>query len=150
MSHCMRDRIRFVSLAVAICAVTTGVFAQVSVDPQPVDTSALPDIAPGNDTWITRNPYRDDPAVYATAQRIGQTAFAHNCARCHGVDAVSDGIVPDLRYLDAKEAGDLWFISRYRHGLKRDGKVYMPPIGQALGQKTGWAIRSWLDARHQK
>lgn len=150
MSCHIKRRFRISSLAVAVSAVATSLFAQVNVAPQPVNTSALPDIAPSNDAWTTRNPYRDDLTVYAAAQKIGQGAFEHNCARCHGANAVSDGIVPDLRYLDPREAGDLWFISRYRHGLKRDGKVHMPPMGEALGQKAGWAIRSWLDTQYRK
>lgn len=150
MAHSIADRFFLASLALAACAIASSLCAQVNVDPQPVDTSALPDIQPRNDAWIIRNPYRADPAVYATAQGIGKVAFAQNCARCHGANAVSDGIIPDLRYLDPGEAGDEWFITRYHHGLKRDGKVYMPPMGDALGQKTGWAIRSWLDTQHRK
>jgi cytochrome c-550 PedF len=138
------------SILLALGSVTTRLIAQTDVAPQPVDTSALPDIAPDNDTWVTTNPYRGDPAVYATAQKIGKAAFAQNCARCHGPDAISAGYVPDLRHLDPKETGDEWFITRYHHGLKRDGKVYMPPMGEMLGQKTGWAIRSWLDTRYEQ
>jgi cytochrome c-550 PedF len=137
------------SLALAAGAVSTRLRAQADVSVQPVGTSALPDIQPGNDQWIVQNPYRADPAVYATAQRIGKQAYGKNCARCHGPDAVSAGIVPDLRHLDPQESGDEWFITRYHHGLKRDGKVFMPPMGEMLGQKTGWAIRSWLDAKHE-
>ncbi len=138
------------SLAVAMGAVATHLGAQEDASPVPVDTAALPDLGPDQERWLTRNPYRADPATYAKAQQVGQEAFAKNCARCHGPDAVSAGIFPDLRYLDPLEAGDTWFISRYHHGLKRDGKVLMPPLGETLGQKTGWAIRSWLDARHMK
>jgi len=25
----------------------------------------------------------------------------------------------------------------------------MPPMGEILGQKTGWAIRTWLETKHQ-
>jgi cytochrome c-550 PedF len=154
MSHPFHGRLLFASLALAGCALASGLMAQgntapLAVAPRPVDTSALPDIAGDNDAWITANPYRADPAVYATAQQVGRLAFEQNCSRCHGHDAVSAGIVPDLRYLDAGEAGDEWFITRFHHGLKRDGKVLMPPLGEALGQKTGWAIRSWLDSRHK-
>ena len=127
-----------------------AVFAHGNVTPQAVDTSALPDIQPGNDAWQTKNPYRADPAAYAKAQKIGESAYGQNCARCHGLEAISGGIAPDLRYLDAGEAGDEWYIQRFQHGSVRDGKVYMPPMGDVLGQKAGWAIRSWLDTKHEE
>ncbi|WP_375286558.1 cytochrome c-550 PedF [Sphingomonas sp.] len=137
--------------AALIASVSIGhaVFAHGNVTPQAVDTSALPDVQPGNETWVTKNPYRADPAVYAKAQKIGESAYGQNCARCHGLEAISGGIAPDLRYLDAGEAGDEWFIQRFQHGSVRDGKVYMPPMGDVLGQKAGWAIRSWLDTKHE-
>lgn len=119
------------------------VSAHGDVTPQAVDTSALPDI--GTD-WLMKNPYADN----ATAIAIGQSAYGQNCARCHGLDAESGGIAPDLRYLELGESGDEWYIQRYQHGASHDGKVYMPPFGEVLGQKTGWAIRSWLVTKHQE
>lgn len=113
------------------------------VTPQAVDTSALPEI--GTD-WLVKNPY----AGNATAVAIGQSAYGQNCARCHGLDAESGGIAPDLRYLELGESGDEWFIQRYQHGASHDGKVYMPAFGEVLGQKAGWAIRSWLVTKHQE
>jgi mono/diheme cytochrome c family protein len=46
-----------------------------------------------------------------------------NCARCHGLDAESGGIAPDLRYLEVGDAGDEWYIQRFQHGSSHDGKV---------------------------
>ncbi len=119
------------------------VTAHDNVTPQPVDTSKLPDIG---EEWRTVNPYRGNP----DAIKIGESAYGGNCARCHGLEAISGGIAPDLRYLEVGEAGDEWFIGRYRHGAARDGKVFMPPFGDIIGQKAGWAIRSWLDTKHQE
>ncbi|PPJ40525.1 cytochrome c-550 PedF, partial [Pseudoxanthomonas sp. KAs_5_3] len=48
------------------------------------------------------------------------------------------------------DSGDEWFIQRYQHGSSHDGKVYMPPFGDVLGQKAGWAIRAWLETKHQE
>jgi len=148
----MKLRIEAMALVAAallmVGSVSERVFAHGNVVPQPVDTSALPDIKPSNDTWLTVNPYRADAAVYATAQKIGESAYGQNCARCHGLEAISGGIAPDLRYLDVKDAGDEWFANRCHHGSVRDGKVYMPPMGDILGQKACWAIRSWLDTVH--
>jgi len=39
-------------------------------------------------------------------------------------------------------------VQRYHHGSSHDGKVYMPPMGEILGQKAGWAIRAWLETKH--
>lgn len=144
-------KVRFEAVALAFSALllsaslSNRVIAHGNVLPQAVDTSALPDVKPNNDTWVTENPYRKDPAVYAKAQAIGESAYGQNCARCHGLEAISGGIAPDLRALDAKEAGDEWYIERCHKGSARDGKVYMPPMGDVLGQKACWAIRSWLD-----
>lgn len=143
----MRTFSNFVALAaVAALSVSLGsqLYAHGDVTPQAVDTSALPDIQPNNDTWLEHNPYRGN----AKAIEIGQSAYAQNCARCHGLGAVSGGIAPDLRYLELGDEGDGWYMERYRHGSVRDGKVYMPPMADALGQKAGWAIRSWLETVH--
>jgi cytochrome c-550 PedF len=130
----------------AAVSIGSGVFAHGNVLPQPVDTTALPDIVPNNDTWLIKNPYRGN----ALAIKIGESAYGQNCARCHGLEAISGGIAPDLRSLDVGEAGDEWFAQRYHHGSARDGKVYMPPLGEVLGQKAGWAIRAWLDTKHEE
>lgn len=136
------------ALLVAAAAFSVSIGSRLSahgdVTPQPVDTTALPDIQPNNDTWLEHNPYRGN----AKAVEIGQSAYAQNCARCHGLGAVSGGIAPDLRYLELGDEGDTWYMERYRHGSVRDGKVYMPPMAEALGQKAGWAIRSWLETVH--
>lgn len=130
-------------LAVGVwSSAVTPLRAHGNVTPQPVDTSALPEI--GAD-WLKKNPYEGN----AKAIAIGESAFGQNCARCHGLDAQSGGIAPDLRYLELGESGDEWFINRFQHGSSHDGKVYMPPFGDVLGQKAGWAIRSWLVTKHE-
>ena len=130
--------------ALAVLGGTTAsqLLAHGDVTPQAVDTSALPDIG---EEWLEKNPYSGN----AKAIEIGQSAYGQNCARCHGLDAESGGIAPDLRYLEQGESGDQWFAERYRHGSSHDGKVYMPPFGDVLGQKTGWAIRAWLETKHE-
>lgn len=130
--------------AIAGGAIASSLSAHGNVTPQAVDTSALPDLAGGNDTWVTVNPYRGNEK----AMEIGQSAYGQNCARCHGLDAISGGIAPDLRYLETGDSGDEWYIQRFQHGSSRDGKVYMPPMGDVLGQKAGWAIRTWIESKH--
>lgn len=131
------------SLAIFGGAITTSLLAHGNVTPQAVDTSALPDVGTA---WLQKNPYSGN----ATAIAIGESAYGQNCARCHGLDAESGGIAPDLRYLETGESGDQWFVERFQHGSSHDGKVYMPPFGEVLGQKAGWAIRSWLETKHQE
>lgn len=128
--------------SLSIISVGSSLMAHGDVTPQAVDTSALPNIG---EEWLKQNPYRGN----ATAIKIGQSAYGQNCARCHGLGAESGGIAPDLRYLEPGDTGDEWYIQRYQHGSSHDGKVYMPPMGEALGQKAGWAIRSWLETKYQ-
>lgn len=132
-------------LGVAIAALATTVGPQImahgDVTPQAVDTSALPDIG---EAWLETNPYSGN----AKAIEIGTSAYAQNCARCHGLQAISGGIAPDLRYLELGAEGDAWYLERFRHGSSRDGKVYMPPFGDVLGQKAAWAIRAYLETQH--
>ena len=122
-------------------ASSSQILAHGNVTPQAVDTSALPDI--GED-WLEANPYSGDEK----AIEIGSSAYNQNCARCHGLQAISGGIAPDLRYLELGPSGDEWFVERFRNGSSHDGKVYMPPFGEVLGQKAGWAIRSWLETQY--
>ena len=121
------------------CLSIAGIaFAHGNVTPQAVDTTALPEIG---EAWLKVNPYRGN----AKAIEIGKSGYNQNCARCHGLEVISGGIAPDLRYLDKGEAGDEWFAERFQHGAVRNGAVYMPPFAPVLGQKAGWAIRSYLD-----
>jgi cytochrome c-550 PedF len=115
------------------------------VAPQPVNTDALPDV--GED-WATENPYRGaDHDVWAKAVEIGASGYTQNCARCHGLEVVSGGLAPDLRYLEADEFGDEWFLERFRHGYTQDGITKMPAFGDLLGQKAAWAIRTYIETR---
>lgn len=129
------------SLALVAAVSGTKLLAHGDVTPQAIDTSKLPEIGA---EWLKHNPYRGN----AVAVKIGESAYAQNCARCHGLQAISGGIAPDLRYLELGDPGDEWYIERYQHGSSRDGKVYMPPFGEVLGQKGGWAIRSYLETVH--
>ena len=87
-----------------------------------------------------------------------------NCARCHGLEAISGGIAPDLRKLDndcaslkdtVKKAAcvkemDGYFIGKVRRGVSRNGAVYMPPFDGILQQEAVWAIKSYLETRREK
>ncbi|MBR2537327.1 MAG: cytochrome c-550 PedF [Hyphomicrobium sp.] len=110
------------------------------VTPQPVDTTGLE--ALGSE-WRTENPFRGN----AAAVKIGMSAYNQNCARCHGIDAISGGIAPDLRALDDNAEGDAWFINRVRKGAMINGDVKMPPFENLMNQEAMWAIRAYIDSR---
>jgi cytochrome c-550 PedF len=129
------------ALGLALAA-PSAVNAHGDVVPQAVDTSTLKSL--GAD-WRTSNPYRKDKE----AIRIGSSAYTQNCARCHGIDAISGGIAPDLRYLPLGDEGDEIFMQRIRRGSVRDGRVYMPPFEGIFSQEAMWTIRAWLETVHE-
>ena len=118
------------------------------IAPQPVNTDALPDIG---EEWLTENPYRNaGKDVWQTAVDIGASGYNQNCARCHGLGAVSGGVAPDIRFLEAEEEGDEWFMERFQHGYTQNGITKMPAFGELLGQKAAWAIRTYVETRRTK
>ena len=139
--------IRSLLAAAACVGLATVAFGHGDVTPQPVNTDALPEIG---EEWLTENPYRSSVAgeeVWAKAMEIGNSGYNQNCARCHGLGVVSGGLAPDLRYLEASEVGDEWFVERFQHGATQDGVTKMPAFGEVLGQKAGWAIRTYIETR---
>lgn len=127
------------------------------VTPQAVDTKGLPALG---EAWLAENPYRkNDLAI-----RIGSSAYNQNCARCHGLEAVSGGIAPDLRQLDRDcaihkdtkkktacvQEMDDYYAGVVRRGRTRNGAVYMPPFEGMLSQEAVWLIKSYLETRREK
>jgi len=152
----LRSIARRTVLTVATAAIACVVFAHGNVTPQPVDTHTLPQLG---DDWLTDNPYSAGPATQE-AVRIGSSGFNQNCARFHGLEAISGGIAPDLRKLDAEcfdmaeqaratciKTFDAYFIGTVRGGRTRDGRVYMPPFQGILSQEAMWAIKTYLESR---
>ncbi|SFR45978.1 cytochrome c-550 PedF [Litoreibacter janthinus] len=131
----------------AVFAATTLAYAHGDVNPQPVDTAGLP---ANGEEWLTENPYRAEAAgeeVWQKAVEIGASGYNQNCARCHGLEVVSGGLAPDLRFLEAEEYGDEWFIERFRTGYTQNGITKMPAFGELLGQDAAWAIRTYVETR---
>ncbi|MES9945861.1 MAG: cytochrome c-550 PedF [gamma proteobacterium symbiont of Ctena orbiculata] len=127
-----------VVLGIVLSTIITGkALAHGNVSPQAVDTKHLPQL--GED-WLEVNPYRDNTDAVAT----GSSAYNQNCARCHGLGAVSGGIAPDLRMLPPEDEGDEWYIYRVRNGAIRNGITYMPKFEGILSQEALWSIRAWL------
>ncbi|HAI97910.1 MAG: cytochrome c-550 PedF [Cycloclasticus sp.] len=114
------------------------VYAHGDAQPQAVDTSGLESLG---DEWLETNPYSGNEQ----AIKIGEAGYTSNCARCHGLGAVSGGISPDLRELESGEEGDEWFMYRVRSGAIRNGVTYMPPFEGLINQEAMWAIRSWIE-----
>jgi cytochrome c-550 PedF len=138
----LKPSIQFVLL---LLITSVDVFAHGDMTPQAVNTETL---KPLGEKWLIENPYRGD----TEAIRIGSSAYNQNCARCHGLEAISGGITPDLRKLnDPTEFGlaesDDWYMQRVRRGAVINGRVYMPPFEGLLSQEAMWAIRSYLDTR---
>ena len=127
------------------------------VTPQAVDTQDLPKLG---EAWRAENPFRaNDKAV-----KVGGSAYNQNCARCHGLEAISGGIAPDLRKMDndcvslkdakkkaacVKEVDD-YYLGSVRRGKVRNGAVYMPPFEGILNQEAMWSIKSYLETRREK
>jgi cytochrome c-550 PedF len=128
----------FKSLCFVLSLFPVALWAHGDVAPQAVDTTGLTVLGK---EWKEENPYRGN----AKAIEIGKSAYNQNCARCHGLGAVSGGIAPDLRKLPAGKEGDEWFSYRVREGAIRNGITYMPKMADYLSQEALWAIRSWLD-----
>ncbi|WP_171126817.1 MULTISPECIES: cytochrome c-550 PedF [unclassified Ruegeria] len=138
---------RLVFFSAVLGAVAAGgmALAHGDVAPQPVNTDALPEVG---DEWLIENPYRDKgEEVWQAAIEIGDSGYNQNCARCHGLGVVSGGLAPDLRYLEAEEYGDEWYVERFRDGYTQNGITKMPAFGELLGQKAAWAIRTYIETR---
>ncbi len=113
------------------------------VSPQPVNTEGLD--ALGED-WRESNPYRDNHK----ALEIGESGYAQNCARCHGLQVISGGLSPDLRYLEKGDEGDEWFIERVRNGATINGITRMPAFEGTLSQEAMWAIRTYVESKYEE
>ena len=142
-------------VAASLALVSGVVLAHGDVTPQAVDVSTL---KPLGDDMRDLNPYKGDKE----AIRVGSSAYNQNCARCHGLEAISGGVSPDLRKLNdvcthltnkkAREACevdevDSYFRNTVLGGRVRNGNVYMPPFAGILSQEAIWAIKSYVETR---
>ncbi|MBC7455564.1 MAG: cytochrome c-550 PedF [Massilia sp.] len=127
-----------------------------NVVPQGVDTTGLPALG---DQWRDENPFKTNQL----ALKIGASAYNQNCARCHGIEAISGGIAPNLRQLDkdcmdlkneAKKSAcfkemDGYYLTSVRNGKVRNGAVYMPPFEAVFNQEAMWSIKTYLESRRE-
>lgn len=154
----MKSTLRTLAIASLLTAAAVAPFFAFAgggdVVPHEVDASSLPQLG---EAWRAENPYRGNGA----AAKLGESAYSQNCARCHGLQALSGGIAPDLRLLDRdcvdlknetkkmacfKET-DNYFLTSIRHGKVRNGAVYMPPFEGILSQEAMWAVKAYLETR---
>ena len=130
----------YACVAFATAFTASGVFGHGDVQPQAVDTTGL---EPLGEEWLTENPYSGNPR----AIEIGGVGYSQNCARCHGIDAKSGGLAPDLRDLEPGAEGDEWYIELTRNGYVQNGVEKMPAFNGILSQEAMWAIRAWLETK---
>lgn len=142
-----------------VAALTFGVTLEVAahgdVTPHPIDTSGLP--ALGKE-WVESNPYRGN----AQAIAAGAVGYGHNCAGCHGLNAVSGGVAPDLLVptRECMEMGskdqqaaclkdsDEFFKAATLHGKKNgEGRFTMPAYESVFTQEAVWAVKAYIDSR---
>lgn len=135
--------------------VSLKAFAHGDVTPHPIDTTGLQPIAQES---AAANPYRGNEKAIA----IGAEGYMHNCAGCHGLNAVSGGVAPDLLAL-AKDCVDMkskdqqaaclkdsdeYFKDITLHGKKNgEGRFTMPAYGSVFTEEAVWAVKTYLDAR---
>ncbi len=144
------------ALALGLSCFSGHVFAHGNVLPQGADSSEMPEIVGGDedeDGWVFDNPYRHmEEDTKTQIIKFGESAYANNCAGCHGLHAQSGGINPDLRLLDPESMeDDEWFVERLRFGSAKG----MPALGgipegksePILDQKTLWAIKTYVEMR---
>ena len=130
------------ALGLVVLLSVANVWAHGDVTPQPIDTTGLEPIKDSDTTFAEKNPYSGNPR----AIEIGKHAFAQNCARCHGIDAISGGMALDLlEKLPLGAEGDEIFRERMVNGAIRNGVTYMPKFEGVVKQEGLWAIRSWLE-----
>jgi cytochrome c-550 PedF len=139
----MKLSVKLSALTLAL-AFSANVFAHGAVTPQAIDTSTIPQLG---GEWADTNPYREvEGDTKSEIIRVGASAYNQNCARCHGLEAISGGIAPDLRYLASDFDGDEWYVYRVKNGAVRNGAVYMPKMTEHLSQEALWAVRSFVES----
>lgn len=143
------------AMGAVLALVSAEGFAHGDVTPHPVDTTGL---KPVGKEWLPANPYRGDKK----AIEIGAEGYLHNCAGCHGLNAESGGVAPDLLVADREcldmadkkkqesclKDTDDYFKAIVLSGKKTsDGRVTMPAYDGVFTQEAVWAVKSYIDAR---
>jgi quinohemoprotein ethanol dehydrogenase len=92
----------------------------------------------------------DPPPETASADQVivGRHLYAERCAVCHGLNAVSSGLVPDLRFMDANahKGWDavLLYGAKRASGMPSFDKLLSPDETDAVHAyviKRAWDVR---------
>lgn len=127
-------------LAAGLIAGAALAWGHGDVTPQEVDTKGLPEL--GSD--VNSNPFREGGEhedLYAEAVEVGKKGYAGNCASCHGLEAMSGGLTPDLRELT--EWDDEYYLGRVMDGTGRG----MPSFKENLDRTAVWAIKTYVESQ---
>jgi alcohol dehydrogenase (cytochrome c)/quinohemoprotein ethanol dehydrogenase len=86
------------------------------------------------------------PTSFGTEAQIaaGGTTYAKYCSACHGGDAVSGGVIPDLRWSYALSDDDTWFLITRDGGLESNGMI---GFGSELSDDDLTAVRAYITHR---
>jgi len=150
----MNNMLRSAVLGILLATFSVGAWAHGDVTPHSIDTGDLQKVG---EEWLDTNPYHGNEL----AVEIGADGYLHNCAGCHGLNAVSGGIAPDLLELSANCADktgekqqtcfqdtDEYFKDVVLSGKKTsDGRVTMPGYESVFTQEAVWALKTYIDAR---
>jgi quinohemoprotein ethanol dehydrogenase len=79
--------------------------------------------------------------VSAEVVQQGAYAYANNCIACHGDQAFSSGLVPNLRYSAITTNSEAWSSIVSKGALAKQG---MPNFGKVLDAQTVEAIRAYV------
>ena len=99
---------------------------------------ALPAIPPSQ---ITAPTIPEPLPVSAEVLKLGFSSYANNCVMCHGDQAFSSGLVPNLRYSAITPSQDAWRSVLLDGALAKNG---MPNFAEVLDEQTAEAIRAYV------
>ena len=84
-----------IAAALALLLGTGTALPHGDVAPQAVDISGLDELG---EEWLEENPWRDPEGdKWSRAVEVGASGYNSNCARCHGLGAMSAGLALDVR-----------------------------------------------------
>lgn len=148
-------KLRGLVVGLFLVSIAIETLAHGDVTPHPVDTSSL---KPLGSEWIEPNPYRGNEKAVA----VGAVGYLHNCAGCHGLNAESGGVAPDLLKLGKdcldmaskvqqascmKDTDDYFKDITLKGKKNGEGRFTMPAYGIVFTQEAVWAIKAYIDSR---
>jgi quinohemoprotein ethanol dehydrogenase len=72
---------------------------------------------------------------------MGSRAYGNNCMVCHGAQAYSSGLIPNLRYSAITNSEEAWNSVVVSGALAEKG---MPNFGKIINDETAEAIRAYV------